>query len=286
MKEMRVSTPESIAGLVDILAASECKYLMLAGCTDLLVDLKKHLNGCELMIDLSGINEMRYIKLQGKDLVIGALTTFAEISESRLVRDNALCLAQAAGSVGSPQIRNRASIGGNIANGSPAADSIPALLALDAWVKYIDREGSAHKVGLEDFQTNIREKMKAERAFIECIGIPVKEGISFSSFAKLGSRSQVTISKLSLAVTFALDDMGKIQEPRLGLGSVGKRAARIAAAEKLMEGRLPGDVLIQELGLLLSKEIEERIKERGSMPYKKKAIIGLVQDLFAYDKEL
>jgi CO/xanthine dehydrogenase FAD-binding subunit len=276
MKEMRVSSPKSIAELVDTLAPSEGKYLMLAGCTD----LKKHLNDCELMIDLSGINEMRFIKVQDNDLTIGALTTFAEISESQLVWDHALCLAQAAVSVGSPQIRNRASIGGNIANGSPAADSIPALLALDAWVKYTDSRGNTYKVGLEDFQKNHSGQMEAKHAFIECIGIPLKEGIRFSGFRKLGSRSEVTISKLSLAVTFALDDAGTIRDPRLGLGSVGKTALRMRAAERLMEGRLPGDVLIQELGLLLSKEIEEKLKDRASMPYKKKAVIGLIQDLF------
>ncbi|MGE5630875.1 MAG: FAD binding domain-containing protein [Caulobacteraceae bacterium] len=280
MKEIRVSSPKSIAELVDTLTSSEGKCLMLAGCTDLLVDLRKHLNGCELMIDLSGINEMRYIRLQGTELLIGALTTFAEISESKPVSDYGLCLAQAAGSVGSPQIRNRATIGGNIANGSPAADSIPALLALDAWVKYIDRQGSTHKVNLEDFLKNRREHMEANHSFIECIGIPMKEDIGFSGFAKLGSRSKVTISKLSLAVTYTLDDKGTIRDPRLGLGSVGRTAVRVTAAEKLMDGRLPGDVLLQELGSLLSKEIEERLKERASMPYKKKAIIGLVRDLF------
>lgn len=279
MKEICVISPKSIGELVDTLAASECKYLMLAGCTDLLVDLKKHLSGCKLMIDLSGINEMRYIRLQGKDLVIGAMTTFTEITESQLVRDYGLCLAQAAGSVGSPQIRNRATVGGNIANGSPAADSVPALLALDAWVRYIDMGGNTFKVSLEDFLENHREQMKEKHAFIESVGIPLKESISFSGFTKLGSRSEVTISKLSLAVTFALDDKGAIHNPRLVLGSIGKTAVRITAAEKLMEGRLPGDLLIQELGLMLSKEIEEKLKGRESMPYKKKAVIGLIQDL-------
>ncbi len=279
MKEMRVSSPKSTAELVDTLAASEGRYLLLAGCTDILVDLKKHLKGCELIIDLSGIDEMRFIKVQDNELIIGALTTFTELSESRLVREGALCLAQAAESVGSPQIRNRASIGGNIANCSPAADSIPALLALDAWIKYTDQKGCIYKSGLEDFLDN-KGKADGEKVFIECIGIPLKEASGFSGFEKLGSRSEVTISKLSLAVSFTLDDKGRIVNPRLALGSVGKRAARIKAAEKLMEGRMPGDGLTGELGSLLSKEIEERLKERASMPYKKKAVTGLVEDLF------
>ncbi|HYE80908.1 MAG TPA: FAD binding domain-containing protein [Clostridia bacterium] len=281
MKEVQVSSPKSTAELVGTLASYEGKYMMLAGCTDLLVDLKKHLNGCGLMIDLSGIKEMRFIKVQDNDLVIGALTTFTEISESPLVREHGLCLAQAAGSVGSPQIRNRATIGGNIANGSPAADSIPALLVLNAWIKYTDRNGSSYKVGLEEYLGSHREQLQAKHGFIEAIGIPVNGAVCFSGFIKLGSRSNVTISKLSLAVTYSLDDKDTIQNPRLGLGSVGKTAVRAAAAEKLMEGRTPGKALIQELGSLLSAEIEEKLKGRASMPYKKKAIIGLVQDLFS-----
>jgi CO/xanthine dehydrogenase FAD-binding subunit len=233
-----------------------------------------------LIIDLSGIDEMRFIKVQDNELIIGALTTFTEISESRLVRYSALCLAQAAGSVGSPQIRNRASIGGNIANCSPAADSIPALLALDAWVKYTDRRGSTYKAGLEDFLNNNGSRAEGEKVFIECIGIPLKEYAGFSSFVKLGSRSEVTISKLSLAVSFSFEDIGTISNPRLALGSVGKTAVRIKAAEKLMEGRVPGEELTGELGFLLSKEIEKKLKERASMPYKKKAVIGLIEDLF------
>lgn len=280
MKDIQISSPKSTAGLVDILASSEDKYLMLAGCTDILVDMKKHLSGCRRLIDISGIKEMCSIKVQGNDLIIGALATFTEISESKMVKDYGLCLAQAAGSVGSPQIRNRATIGGNIANGSPAADSIPALLALNAWVKYTDMQGSSYKVSMEEYLNSHRGQMEAKRGFIECIGVPLNEAVSFSGFVKLGSRSKVTISKLSLAVTYALDAKGTICDPRLGLGSIGKTAERNAAAEKLMEGRLPGDVLVQELGLLLSKEIEDKLKERASMPYKKKAIIGLVQDLF------
>lgn len=280
MKEMRVCSPKSIAELVDAMALYEGKFLMMAGCTDLLLDLKKHLNDCELMIDLLGINEMRYIKVQDNDLIIGALTTFAEISESSLVMEHALCLAQAAGSVGSPQIRNRASLGGNVANSSPAADSIPALLALDAWVRYIDSQGSIHKVGLEEFQEKQREQIEAKHAFIECIGIPLKEDKTLSGFTKLGSRSEVTISKLSLAIAFTLDNIGAIRNPRLCIGSTGKTAVRVKAAEKLMEGRMPGDNLMQGLGLQLSKEIEERLKNRASMPYKKKAVIGVIQDLF------
>ncbi|HYF75363.1 MAG TPA: FAD binding domain-containing protein [Candidatus Nitrosocosmicus sp.] len=280
MEEIRVSSPKTTVELIDILASFDGKYLMIAGCTDLLVDSRKKLNELELIIDLSSIKEMSYIKLLDNTLVIGAMTTFTEISESSLVKDHAFCLAKAAGSIGSPQIRNRATIGGNIANGSAAADSAPALLALDAWVRYTDRAGNVYTVGFQDFQENHRGQMKEKRAFIECIGIPLKDGNGFSSFIKLGSRSEVSISKLSLAAAISLDDKDIIRSFRLGMGSVGKTAVSVTAAEKLMEDRLLGDALIHELGVLLSKEIEELLKGRASMPYKKKAVIGLVQDLF------
>lgn len=279
MKEMRVSSPKSIVQLVEALASSEGKYLLLAGCTDLLVNMRKHLAGCELLIDLSGINEMRYIRVEDKDLIIGALTTFTQITEAGIIREHALCLAQAAGSVGSPQIRNRATIGGNIANGSPAADSVPALLALDAWIRYIDSEGNTYKAGLEEFLEKHRGLIKSRHAFIECIGIPLERNRSFSGFKKLGSRSEVSISKLSLALAFSADDEGAIGNARLGIGSVGKTAVRIPEAERLMEGRIPDEQLIRELGLLLSEKMEEMLRGRASMPYKKKAVAGLVRDL-------
>ncbi|HWQ30386.1 MAG TPA: FAD binding domain-containing protein [Negativicutes bacterium] len=283
MRELQVSIPENKEALKEALAEAEGKYLMVAGGTDLLVDFSEKLHGCEILIDLSGVRELAYIDDNEDCLAIGAGTTFAKLAESAAVQKHARCLSQASGLVGSPQIRNRATIGGNVANCSPAADSIPGLLALDASVMLVFSNGEERLLPLQELLSKEAGWMAREKAFIDSFIIPKKGCTTRSGFARIGSRRTVTISKLSLAIAIDLDDKEEIIEARVSLGAVGRTAYRSIAAEGLLKGRSFSEaerqVLAAELGTALSREISERLAGRASTPYKRQAVIGLVQDL-------
>lgn len=283
MRELQVSIPENKEALKMALAKAEGKYLMLAGGTDLLVEFSKKLHGCGRIIDLSGVRELVYIDDNEDCLAIGSGMTFAKLTEDAAVQKHAHCLAQASGLVGSPQIRNRATIGGNVANCSPAADSIPALLALDASVKLVFSNGEERLLPLQELLSKEAGWMAREKAFIDSFIIPKKGCATRSGFARIGSRRTVTISKLSLAIEIDTDDKGTILEARVSLGAVGRTAYRSITAEGLLKGRSFGEAernaLAAELGTVLSEEISERLPGRASTPYKKHAVIGLVHDL-------
>ena len=127
-----VLTPDNLSELRDALKQATPKSKILAGGTDLVMAIHKYRCKPDLLIDLSGVKELKFIKLEDNHLHIGAMATFTQIKENESVRKHALCLAESAALVGSNQIRNAGTIGGNIGNASPAGDTIPALMALDA----------------------------------------------------------------------------------------------------------------------------------------------------------
>ena len=279
MRDFIVKSPERISEVVEELRACENTYTILAGGTDLLVRSNQMIQKCDTVIDLSKVEELIYIKVFEGELRIGAGTTFTEIGESDLVKKYGLCLAQSASLVGSPQIRNRATIGGNVANCSPAADSIPSLIALDGVVGLQNSEGKRARVSIQDFLDWEKGTLNKEKSFIEYFGIPLKENTMKSSFSRIGSRSEVTISKLSMAVALERTPEGVIKAARVAMGAVGKTAIRVMDAETLLEGRTLNDDLIADFGANLMVKLEESLRGRASMPYKRRAVLGVVQDL-------
>ena len=281
MKRLEVKTPTKIIDIASSLRDCSDNYVILAGGTDLLVNTNTEIRESDTLIDLSKVQEMNYIKLIDGELQIGSNTTFSEIAESDLVKKHGRCLVQSAELVGSPQIRNRATIGGNVANCSAAADSIPPLIALGAEVGIMDSNGSRSRIKIEEFLTLEKGELNNDKCFIEYFGIPITSKHLMSGFSRIGSRSSVTISKLSIAISFQLDEKEIIQNPRIGMGAVGKTAVRMTRLEKLVTGKPLDEELITALGTLLALELEESLKGRASMPYKKRAVIGVVQDLFS-----
>lgn len=280
MKSLVAKSPEKISDLLQVLKECPLNYILLAGGTDLLVRSNKTIEKAEMIINLSEMQELRYIKMFEGELRIGAGTSFTEISESDLIKKYGLCLAQSAALVGSPQIRNRATIGGNVANCSPAADSIPALIALNATLGTVNSDGKSTRVSMEEFLSWEKGRLNKEKAFIEYFGIPLNEKAVKSGFSRIGARSEVTISKLSIAIAFNRTPEGDIQQARVAMGAVGKTAVRVSGAEKLIEGRKLDENLMADLGADLTVELEESLRGRASMTYKRRAVLGVVQDLY------
>ncbi|WP_170240352.1 FAD binding domain-containing protein [Thermosediminibacter litoriperuensis] len=251
------------------------KLTYIAGGTDFIIKLREGKVSPELLVDISCLEDFRGISVQDGFIKIGAVTTFSEIQNSSIIKKYARCLAQAAAKIGSVQIRNRATIGGNIVNASPAADSLPALGALSAVVEVFGVEG-LRKVNIEDFIIDMRKTCLRENEIVKNIYIPCSPD-SFSSFSKVGARKSVTISKLNLAVNLKYHK-DVCLEINAAVGTLGKNFVLLKDCDGLINRKMDED-FAKVLGEKLSRLVQYTIPNRASMPYKSVAIRGLAEDV-------
>ncbi|HEY9422249.1 MAG TPA: xanthine dehydrogenase family protein subunit M [Thermoanaerobaculia bacterium] len=209
--------PRSLDEAVRFLA-DDPALVPTAGCTDLMVRGPEALHRMDRVIDLLEIPETRGIREVDGAIEIGATTTFTEIGRSPAIRAKFPALAEAAGQVGGWQIQNRATLGGNIANASPAGDSLPVLLVLDAMVVAAGA-GGPREIPYESFHTGYRETALQPGEIVARVRLPLLPEGSFQAFRKVGTREAQAISKVVVAMTCRIAD-GRVAELRLAAGSV------------------------------------------------------------------
>jgi CO/xanthine dehydrogenase FAD-binding subunit len=210
----------------------------IAGGTDLLVYLNAGTHAGRRFVDLWGLAELRGI-LAGKDGVrLKALTTFSEIREHALVRRRYPALVSAAAEVGGRQIQNRATLGGNIANASPAGDSLPPLLALDAEVHVRSQRGP-RAIPFAALYRGYRDLALAPDELITEVRLPFAPRGSVQFFRKVGTRRAQSISKVVMAGVLRLDRARRVDHVRLAWGSVAPVTLRARNAEQALMGVTP-----------------------------------------------
>ncbi|WP_371366109.1 Nicotinate dehydrogenase FAD-subunit [Sporomusa rhizae] len=247
------------------------KIVFISGGTDFINNNAGR--NAELVVDLSQVADLRYIKNLGTEIRIGAGTPFACLAASPVIQEKASALAQAAGRVGSVQIRNRATIGGNIASGSPAGDSLPVLAALDAIIQ-TDGLNGPRQLTLAETLLGLEEK-----EIITEIVIPTPPEHR-SAFVKIGSRSQVTIAKLSLAASITYHSSEKvIIAGKAAMGAIGRVPVCPFALQQFFSQRVVDEYFADDLAKLLIQTVDEMITGRASHPYKRAAVKGLAYDL-------
>lgn len=218
--------PRSLREALEALAVEE--IAVIAGCTDLLARLGRE-GLPERVLDLTAIEELRRIHLDGDELVLGALTTFADLRRDRNVQRHAPILAEAAATIGATQIQNRATLGGNLVNASPAADSVPPLLALEAHVELSSSRGT-RSLPLDAFFVSYRETLRRDGELLTRVRIPLPTP-RVQRFRKVGTRAAQAISKVVLAMTVR-------EEPRrvrIGAGSLAPIPLRLRHVESRLE---------------------------------------------------
>jgi CO/xanthine dehydrogenase FAD-binding subunit len=222
--------PKTLAEAQAALANGAVK---VAGATDLLV--VDHATGREhaSVVDVLGIRELQGIQVNEGSLNIGAACTFTQIRQSPLVSENARLLAAAAATIGAAQIQNRATLGGNIANASPAGDSLPALLALGALI-VISSPTNRRTVPYNAFHTGYRKTVLGPDELIERVLIPLPSP-SVQVFRKVGSRAAQAISKVVVGFASDLPAPHTLKNVRLAMGSVAEVPIRLHAVEALIE---------------------------------------------------
>jgi CO/xanthine dehydrogenase FAD-binding subunit len=250
--------------------------LVLAGGTDLMVEVNRGSRRIGNVVALNRIPELAGWHLIGDELRLGAGVTFAEICDPEIA---ALvpALAQAARTVGSPQIRNAATIGGNIATASPAGDSIPVLAALDAVLELRSAEAS-REVPVTEFITGVKATCLMPGELIEAVRVPVLDGPQ--EFCKVGPRNAMVISVASLAL---LVDRSA-RRIRVGLGSVAPTPLRATQAEDHVSGHLDWDngvpprlEVVREFAELVASSASPIDDHRGSAAYRRHAVRILAQ---------
>lgn len=220
---------ELMSGLEDF----DPEARLVAGGTDLMVQSEHRLHELSL-IDLSVVPQLRGIEETEAHLRIGATTTWSEIRNSDLVKRFAPVLALAAAEIGGRQIQNRATIGGNVVNASPAADGLPALYAHEADVEIRSKSG-VRTVPISDLIRGPGQTTLAEGEILTAISIPKWRfgGVSAVFFEKFGTRNAQAITKGSVTFVAALSD-GKLVSPRIALGAVGPMIIRATEAERVL----------------------------------------------------
>ncbi len=272
----RAVSPRTLAEALAALAADPA-LVPVAGCTDLMVGEPLERAALPGVIDLLRIPELSGIRRANGVLEIGASTTFREIGASPEVRRDHPALAAAAAVVGGWQIQNRATIGGNIANASPAGDSLPVLLALDAEVAIAGAAGE-RTVPYREFHRGYRETVLAPGELLVRIRLPAPAPGARQFFRKVGTREAQAISKVVVALAVRLED-GAIREPRLAAGSVAPTPVRLESVERVLEGRRPDAETADLAGRRAAASVEPIDDVRSTAAYRRFALERVVRRL-------
>lgn len=264
--------PASLAEAVLLLKQHGTTAQLLSGGTDLLPRMRRRKNAPGIIVDLNGIPELSFIEVRGNALHIGAGTRLTALHESRIIKDRAGALAAAIRLMASPGIRNRATIGGNLCNGSKCADTPPPLLVLDATLTLRGPDGE-RIVPLAEFFTGRAKAMpgcgKTAVRFDEVLTevvIPFKQGSS--TFLKLGRRKGSSISIASVAA-FAAITNGTFEDVSVAVGAVGLVPVRGRTVETALKGAPVNEENIEKASALIKADIEPTSDARASASYRR-----------------
>jgi CO/xanthine dehydrogenase FAD-binding subunit len=255
---------------------------ILAGGTDLIVQLKQEKVHSRKVVDITRIPALRRLKEENGDLVFGAAVTFQELITSSLVHQTAFPLVQMASQMGSLQIRNVATLGGNMANGSPSADSLVPLLALGTTVTLQSSRGK-REIALSALLEAPpgRIALPSDEVIVK-IRFPRPASNARSIFLKLGRRNAVNIARLSFCAILTLDSKRTIETAAIAVGSASPHPVRIATAEKLLSGSSMSPQLLEEGVEEIARDVAKSLGNRASAPYKSLAIRGLAREALEY----
>jgi xanthine dehydrogenase small subunit len=264
--EPPVTSPSSLADAYAQLA--DGPVTPIAGGTDLMVSLTGELGEApERMLDLWHLDELRGIALDGDALVLGALTTYTEIRRSAPCREHLPALVEAAATIGAAQIQNRGTIGGNAVNASPAGDTLPILLALDAMLVCGSARGE-REVPATAFWPGYRRTALAADELLLRIRFPLVAGRE-TRFRKVGTRRAQSISKVVMALAFRTVADGRWADVRLALGSVAPTPIRASATEACLQGRQPTPETADVAAETLAGELEPIDDVRSTAEYRR-----------------
>jgi CO/xanthine dehydrogenase FAD-binding subunit len=268
--------PGNLAGVLDVLSCAPGEWMPIAGGTELMVAFSAGKLNARKLINLWGIPDLRFIKTTPESFVIGACTTFLDLRAHAALAVELPLIAKASSWIGSIANQSRATIAGNLANGSPAADSSPALLVYDAEIELISKN-RRRRIAYSAFHTDYKTNAMTSDELIYAIHVPRR----FSSYSqylrKVGTRRAMAIAKVALAGTALIKD-GVIDEIRLAAASLAPFPARLYEAEHVLRGNKISSDAIQCARAALLAEVKPIDDIRSNAEYRKHVAANLLEE--------
>lgn len=271
MMEFDLIRPSTLNQACEILAQYGDRARIIAGGTDLLVNLRKEqrMGNLELIVDITGLQGLNNIEQRGERIHIGPLVTHCQAAESQLLQTLVPFLAEACSSIGSPQIRHRGTLGGSLCNASPAGDPLPPLAALDAQVTLHSVSGE-RELPVSEFITGPYQTAMRGDELLTDIVFDVPRGAK-TAFIKLGRRKALAVARMSVAVMAMLEG-GRVSDIRIATGAVMPSVMRVKAAEELLLGKAPVTEEIARAAQAMAEEMIRVSGRRWSTPYKEPVV--------------
>lgn len=267
-------TPATLGEALALLDDERGRWRPFAGGTDLMVLLEAGRLEHKEFISLWNLQELRFVDVTERTVEIGALTTYTDVLEHPLLIEEFPLLCLAAAETGGVANQNRGTLGGNIANGSPAADTPPVLLAYDAELEIVSR-AATRRVAYDGFHTGYKKMDLASNELIRSIRLP--RGRLFRHFyRKVGTRRAQAISKVSLAGVLTVAAGGTVDDVRIALGSVAPTVARARQAEAAVRGRRIDAGAIASAREALAREIAPIDDIRSTARYRLRVATNLL----------
>ena len=267
--------PQDLGEALDFIKEYGPDTIILAGGTDVMVDMRSGDLNRRYLLDVGRLAELRQIKINEGKLTIGAAITIAEIGKSDIIWRNAPSLQIAADKFASRQVRNIATIGGNVAHCSPCGDTIPPLLIHDAVAVVVNHQGQ-RVVPIEEMAGGPYHCTLRPNELITHFILKSKPGkAEFADFQKIGRRKELAIARMSMAAMVGQESDRSISFIRFALGSCTPTAHRFREIEEMLLGKVPDEIQLWEAGRVLAERMIEITGRRLSAVYKEPAIQGL-----------
>ncbi|MCL5075216.1 MAG: xanthine dehydrogenase family protein subunit M [Chloroflexi bacterium] len=275
----RYLLPQSVEEALAILAEYRGQARIVAGGTDLIVELKQRQRRLRALVDITHIRSLHYLEANNGLVRIGATITHAEAAASQMLQEYAPVLSQACAQVGGPQIRNMGTLVGNVVNAQPAADGALALVALEAMASISSLEGE-RKVPIRELYRGVGlSAVDPSREIVTALEFHLPEPARGSAFQRLARRRALALPILNAAVVLSADLAAqRFRWVRIALGPVAVVPFRPEQTERLLHGgRLGDEALINEVAELISLESNPRDSIRGGREYRKEMVKVLVK---------
>ena len=273
--EPPVESPRTLTDAYRLLA--EGGYRPIAGGTDLMVQITGELGEApRRVLDIWRLDELRGVRVRSGSLVVGALTTYTEIRHSPACLELLPALVEASATIGAAQIQNRGTLGGNIANASPAGDTLPVLLAADAEIVLGSLRGE-RTIPAADFWVGYRRTARADDELILRVRFP-SPARRLVRFRKVGTRRAQAISKVVMALGWR-EDAGVWRDVRVALGSVAERPIRARETEGVLEGAAMRRTTADHAAAVIAREIEPIDDVRSTAEYRRSVTARILHRL-------
>jgi len=264
---MRYEAPETLEAAIALLRSESGEARVLAGGTDLLVQLKTDLIEPQLVVDIKKIRELREVRREARGYRIGAAVTGAELTEHPELKAVWPGVIEAANLIGSTQIQGRATLGGNLCNGSPAADSVPALIAAGATVTVAGPNGRRN-VPVEDIVLGPRKLSIAKDEIVVSFLLPPQPPRAADAYLRFIPRTEMDIAVVGAGVNLTLGEDGKITAARVGLGAVAARPLLVPAAAEALIGSALEDAALTKFEEAVRAACQPIDDKRGTREFR------------------